>query len=716
MGLTLRGPSRQGSTEMDEGALTHAVVARFAAEDGEGGQVAAAAVLPARRALWRIVEAYAPRLLADALRARLDRNDQTGRGGVRELRRALADWLDPPPACGYCGRLMSPDLMRDPTTATCPARVRPPPAPSTRNPKAYPTPRRPRTKPDPACSPRRGRRLSYSLRVARCGTLSLFSPLHLDPACGAAVKMMRHGGALAYDLVVDRDARILFAVSALNSHTGVTPQHGQEAPATVHAIAPAEPADPQPLDPRGKRSAVDGDKHATDPSTARLIATARARLDHAIDRAIRANGRIALGTQVRYFSPKGSVTRADLVQASTLGLRRALLDYDPDFRPAGKPAGVKITSYAINWCHQSMGEAFAARGLVNSPPWVAALHGRVEALGLSPAGLLAGVLAVSEARHSTTEIEVANGVRIAPVLFAAKALADMLVTPVSKRDEDAAKVLVILGGVGFATAATRKPAKAKKPVSDEKSREQVALVVAELLGLDCTGGALLTALRHGATPVVVGVSVGGERDDAGGDGDAPGGGGGGGSHGLEHLHADPDGESEEDRAAEELADRRRVQALFTALESLRAADPEAAEAVRRRHGMDASGDPETLEEIGERLRSTGRVLCREAVRVAYKRGMKFIKSHASSTLPAEMFEAAEEGDGETASSATELPVLTASSTRRRWRAPRVRPDVRPTTSSTAASSPATSPAFVPTHDAPESTYDPEAWAPAAMVF
>ena len=32
-----------------------------------------------------------------------------------------------------------------------------------------------------------------------------------------------------------------------------------------------------------------------------------------------------------------------------MGLRRALLDYDPNFTPKGKKSGVKISSYAIAW-------------------------------------------------------------------------------------------------------------------------------------------------------------------------------------------------------------------------------------------------------------------------------------------------------------------------------------------------------------------------------
>lgn len=73
--------------------------------------------------------------------------------------------------------------------------------------------------------------------------------------------------------------------------------------------------------------------------------------------------------------------------------------------------------------------------------------------------------------------------------------------------------------------------------------------------------------------------------------------------------------------------------LLDALATLRESDPEAAEVVRRRHGLDAAGDEETLEQIGERLHSTGRALCREAVRVAYKRGVKAMQALAGVTMP-----------------------------------------------------------------------------------
>ena len=67
MGLSLKGPQKDGADILDEGVMTREVVARYAEEDGLDGNAEAAKVLPARRALWRLCEVYAPRLLAQAL-------------------------------------------------------------------------------------------------------------------------------------------------------------------------------------------------------------------------------------------------------------------------------------------------------------------------------------------------------------------------------------------------------------------------------------------------------------------------------------------------------------------------------------------------------------------------------------------------------------------------------------------------------------------------
>lgn len=703
MGLSLKGPQKDGADILDEGVMTREVVARYAEEDGLDGNAEAAKVLPARRALWRLCEVYAPRLLAQALRARLDRNDQTGRGGVRELRRALADWLDPPPACGHCGRLLSPDLVAaNPAGIPCPTRL----AQDAARPRRTGSPRTKAAR--LVCAAPRGPRASYGTiarpgpgrasGLARCGTLALFSPLVLDPACAASVKMMKHGGLSAYDLAVDRDARILFAVTgdARDGQRVDGAIHDIQITSTVNDASCAEVKGAQTATPK----TVDHSEHYST-----LIATAARHFSRTLDRAVRANARLALKTQLKYFSPKGTVKRADLVQAAMMGLRRALLDYDPNFTPAGKKSGVKISSYAINWIHQSMGELFADRDVVQVPQWAVGLRKRVADMGISPGQLLAGVLAVAEARSMpdrhhlvAEELAACLDLRLAHLRGPVLAVDG---TNANGRDNDSNAEKD--GEIGFVfavhtcqfstparllAAANAKPPKSKKPVSDERSREQVAAVVADLLHLDCTGGALLTALRYGAPPQFVSVSVGGERDDAdGGDGESR---GGGASAGLHHLHARPDGEDEEDAAIAEAEDRRHMAALVEALAALRATDPEAAEVVRRRHGLDAAGDEETLEQIGERLHSTGRALCREAVRLAYKRGVKAMQVSTGAVLP----EAQDEAP---------------TTTPRRSPRPPMRP-LRPAVVHAMRSTPPPAPAY---DNAPG---DPEAWTAAAMVF
>ena len=746
MGLSLKGPQKDGADILDEGVMTREVVARYAEEDGLDGNAEAAKVLPARRALWRLCEVYAPRLLAQALRARLDRNDQTGRGGVRELRRALADWLDPPPACGHCGRLLSPDLVAaNPAGIPCPTRL----AQDAARPRRTGSPRTKAAR--LVCAAPRGPRASYGTiarpgpgrasGLARCGTLALFSPLVLDPACSASVKMMKHGGLSAYDLAVDRDARILFAVTSKCDEAGTNTEdhsnepHRQQARPTSTGLAFITTKN---LRDSGL-NIVDEQSiaflahvthwHNEHSST---IATAARHFSRTLDRAVRANARLALKTQLKYFSPKGTVKRADLVQAAMMGLRRALLDYDPNFTPAGKKSGVKISSYAINWIHQSMGELFADRDVVQVPQWAVGLRKHVADMGISPGQLLAGVLAVAEARNLPEHLLLATHGVVALATYkecAAKRHGDAdeecdgpeqiwqvgvrcgalcKVSPLGQSEcvsavafaapnvaYDDRHVVYISTPTAVAIAANAKPPKSKKPVSDERSREQVAAVVADLLHLDCTGGALLTALRYGAPPQFVSVSVGGERDDAdGGDGESR---GGGASAGLHHLHARPDGEDEEDAAIAEAEDRRHMAALVDALADLRTTDPEAAEVVRRRHGLDAAGDEETLEQIGERLHSTGRALCREAVRLAYKRGVKAMRASTGAVLP-------EEQDEAPTTPALHRPVTALTP----------RPPMRPLRPAVVHAMRSAPPTTTPTYD--NAPGDPEAWTAAAMVF
>lgn len=597
-GFTLRGPGKLGATVFDEGGasgLTAAVVARFAQvpEDvaKRDGPVLAAAVLPARRALWRLAEQVLPRELAAALRARCDPSDQTGRGGVRELREALADWLDPPRRCRHCARAIRPG------TEGLACKSFPP--------RAHPQ-RRAQTVHGPVCKARTGRPhlgravgvRDFRGRIMDSATLPLFTPVQVDPGCAAAAKMLKHGGPSAYDLVVDRDLRVLLA--------------SLQTPAAADTPA---------------------------------VARARRNFDRAMDRALRANGRLVLGVQSRYFTPHGSVTRADLLQGGADGLRRALLDYDP--------AVAKISTYAINWIYQGMGAVFAGRDAVDVPDWARRLRVDVEEMGVDP-GLLLGALDVlteawglveDPSREATPPPAalrpwglVAGCYELAGVLLPGALLAHQRA---AKRATSAAAVNtdttpaavparapdihVLAAGLARAavTGGKANPSAAKGRPSEraERVRERLALACGDALGLGCKGPAMLTALRHGASQVVVAAGEG-ERDDAGGGDDgAPGAGGGRKDRSPEHLRSlgqdGADSEDAEQAAAEAQEAAQKYAALGAALEAVRLADPEAAEVVRRRHGLDG-GDPETYEGIAESgLRCSGRVTCRETIRKLY---------------------------------------------------------------------------------------------------
>jgi hypothetical protein len=176
-------------------------------------------------------------------------------------------------------------------------------------------------------------------------------------------------------------------------------------------------------------------------------------------------------------------------------------------------------------------------------------------------------------------------------------------------------------------------ATAKTTGQAERTRERLAQAVADALGLGCKGPAMLTALRCGASQVVVAAGDG-ERDDAGGEygqGGSDGAGGGNRRDRVpEHLRSRED--DAEELVLREEESRGEWAALHAALESLRASDPEAAEVVRRRHGMDGVGEAETFEAIAAApLRCTGRTLCRESARKMYRRAMDLTLRPAATT-------------------------------------------------------------------------------------
>ena len=694
--VTLKGPNRLGAAELDEGALTARVVAQYAAEDGSGGQAAAEFVLPARRALWRLAEVYLPAQLAASLRARLARADQTGRDGVRELRAALADWLDPPPLCAACHR----NIAAGTELVACPAK--PQRTWSGRGRRPGPT----------TCAPARGPRAlrggaAVARDVFRCGTLALFTPLHLDPACAAAARLLRHGAA-AYDLVVDRDARTLLEVTQIHGKTNGTVLiepceidhdsplplnwvRGQVEPTPADRdVGPALVAAAGGMVPRvdaaihahhdvgskvsvGVARPTQGESrvctkvdgfHAHDISTP--VAAARRHFDRVLDAAVRANGPLILKCQLRQYSPNGSATRADLVQGAAMGCRRALLDYDSKV--------ARFSTYAIHWMRQGGGEAFAERDLVAVPDWAAGLRRAVEDRDLLPAQLLRLVGTVAETRpfpaHSTGHIALTpnsptrsmvstdecpgysashgNILARRRASLHAEAIDELgdyaglhraVVEPARKASKGVAakpaKTVVAETTVRAVEAALLKaaaPPAKSKTDDDERARERVAAYVAARLGLRAGKKAVTGGALLTALRSGAAVVVGIGTGEHDDAGGDADGPGAGRAERLPEHLADESPDPEEAAAGEDEA-RRQMAALLAALEALRTADPEAAEVVRRRHAMDVLGDPETLEEIAAApLRCTGRSRCREGVRQAYERGKAALKGAAPALL------------------------------------------------------------------------------------
>lgn len=573
--------------EMDEGGLTAAVIAPYAAEDGKRGQVAAEAVLPLRRALWRAAETYAPARLAACLRVRARATDQTGRGGVRELRAALADWLDPPPTCKRCRRV----IVAGSDKVGCGARRGGPNVPGRRL----------------ACLPDLRPAAVRAGREARCGTLALFSPTLTHPLVAEA--WQKFSGAA--DVVCDRDGRaLLAATSALAARLP---------PEFAEALAAHAPTPHQVL---GVRRAF----------------------DRAVDGAIRANGRLILATQVKYYKAAGATMRADLVQGAAMGLRRALMDYDHSaVHKNGMTA--RIASYSIPWIRQGAGEAYAERDLLGTPDWVGALRRKVETAGLAldtglaPMTLLLAALHLAEAACASP-LPASPAVPLADSLDIARALVDLLLDRATPDDARSWATVVALtvatppaprGVKGAVTVMLRDPSTHAAPLSkadaekrEEHSAERILAWAAGILDIEATGSGLLAALRHGA-PVYVSTLMTGADDGC----------------------PDPEPDRDARKTAAAMASMSSAQEDFeaviadeeeaalkwrrasTALDELRRDDPEAAEVIRRRRGLDGLGEEEALESIAATgLTCTGRSIGRESVRQIQKRGEAVLRRRA----------------------------------------------------------------------------------------
>lgn len=620
----IRGAPRIGASAMDEGDTTRAVVAAYSrltqAEARDAGQAAAEAAAAARRELWAVVERLAPKRLAAALRARLDPEGDSGLPKpLNDLRRAIADWLDPPPVCRRCGRAMHDGDEERACTAVRGARRKKLSA-------AARIALRPWTPKPIVCRPSRTRRAPGA--VERCGTLALYPAGLVSLDVMAAALACPKGAGRSYDVAADRDGRALTAAAL--------------------ASPPRDPFDEGAwVDDQLRRvhEAVSSAGEPVPPQIAPLLAKwRRLRNAHAV-----ANGRAILGVQVRYGVPGGGVCRADLIQGAAMGNDRAAMDYDP--------TQARYTTYGAAWIRQGVGEARSDRDLVGTPEWLASLRGALEDRlpGVSRADLLRAVEAVCEAVAPDAPASVrarapslaADLVRLLldaevrenlPGTRPARYIRRSLFADRSDDAVDSAASQAVRAAVG--KAAKRKPTAPAGDEDPERARERLAGWIARRLQIArATGSGLLSALRHSA-PVFVQVGSGGDEDD-----DAQGTDGAGGTERQAAVLVAPDDLEREE--AERLA-RDRWAAALQALAAVRLGEglrsdvrgAECAEVVRRHHGLDSVAEDrggQTGESFGSIAASplvcSGRTLSRQAICKIYNRGIAALRAIISGGRP-----------------------------------------------------------------------------------
>lgn len=644
---------------MDEGDLTRAVVASYSTltqdEARDRGQAAAEAVLPARRALWALAERLVPQRLAAALRARLDPEAVDGKPDsvarrANDLRRAIADWLDPPSRCRWCRQPVRPgDEDR-----VCPA-------PRSRAREAAVHDAQPGWLDLPGLAPARiveAMRDAHSRRkwtprprccrasklgpppgaTARCGTVALLSAGVASLEVMAAALACPKGAARSYDVAADRDGRALLAATADApprdpfdediSWSDENLRRVHQAVAGVTQVAAAAgPASPLPAQLRAARDAY------------------RAALGDTVV----ANGRAILGLQVRYGVPGGGVCRADLIQGGALGAIRGAADYDP--------SASRYTTYGAHWIRQGVGEARHDRDLVGTPEWLAALRGQLEDRipGVSRADVLRAAEALCEALAPDAPASVrarshALAADLVRLLLGAEVRENVLGSRPARyvrrplfADQSEDAVFTLATQAVRATLGKRpvraqaigvrgEPSDANAGEDPERARERLAAWVGRRLALrKASGSGVLAALRHGA-PVFVQIGSGGDDDE-----DAQGTDGAGGTERAAAVLAAPDDLEREE--AEALA-RERWTAALQALAALRLGDglsselrgAEIAEVVRRHHGLDGMAEDrggatgESFASIAETgLACSGRRLTREALRKMYGRGIEALR-------------------------------------------------------------------------------------------
>lgn len=426
-GFTIRGPARDGALVNDEGDLTRFVRDSFGRKSGADGNVLAARIARARLDLWRVLEVYAPRVLAEGLRRRAsEARDDSNRGAVGDLRRKVAAWLDPPvPTCRWCRR---PVTERHRHREPRPQAPRPAPGRA----KAGEVRLKPWRAAVAAWSERRATQVRDHLAARRAWALrdrtrDAARPLQLALVVsaldaygreGAAVAMsarrtpgegltlrapfpgearprgLPHGGRHHVD--VDRDGRVLrWTLRRVLGEDRV--ESVARAPRAALRVALFE---------RG------GTAHHIDRVAP--VAVAWARFCLALAAAFEANGRLYLKAQGR-FTPEGAVKGADLVQESAAGALRGLYDYDA--------TKAKVSTYVVNWCRQGLSRAFGERDEVHTPGWLRDLRANLERAGVDVRAALRAVEAC-EAVPALAALPASTRTTLAALSSADRALLD----------------------------------------------------------------------------------------------------------------------------------------------------------------------------------------------------------------------------------------------------------------------------------------------------
>jgi hypothetical protein len=285
----------------------------------------------------------------------------------------------------------------------------------------------------------------------------------------------------------------------------------------------------------------------------------------------------------------------------------------------------RIASYSIPWIRQGAGEAYAERDLLGTPDWVGALRRKVESAGVAPADLLRAALHLAEAACTVGGFDAL--ITSAGELVALLHDKDAAETVVANAEREVRAIAAPPAPKASKTPAPS-PTKQDREKQEERSAERILAWAAGILEVEATGSGLLAALRHGA-PVYVSTLATGADDDDNDEGAKS-------IKDARRVAALTSGEHEDIEAtiAEEEDAALKWRRASDALTDLRKHDPEAAEVIRRRRGLDGLGEEEALEAIAATgLTCTGRAICRESVRQLQKRGEAVLRRRAAAAGP-----------------------------------------------------------------------------------